>query len=149
MRASSLTRIFGALALATALTSGGAAQEEGGGATVTSVLDGAYTEEQAARAQEPYSESCATCHGNELNGGEGVPPLTGGLFMLHWADKSVAELFEYVHTQMPLGQPGSLSDEAYIDLVALILQANGFPTGDAELPTDTATLEQIMIEQPQ
>lgn len=150
MHASSLTQMCGAFALGLALTTAGLAQEQSGnGAAVTSVLDGAYTEEQATRAQEPYSENCATCHGAELNGGEGVPPLTGGLFMLHWADTSVADLFEYLHTEMPLGQPGSLSDDTYVDLAALILQANGFPAGDTELTTDTEMLEQIMIERPE
>lgn len=111
-----------------------------------SVWDGVYAEAQAERARDPYAEHCATCHGADLGGGESAPQLTGGLFMLHWAGEPVANLFDYVRTQMPLGNPGTLSDQTYADLVALILQENDFPAGEMELPPDMEALQQIVIE---
>ena len=44
---------------------------------------------------------------------------------------------------MPATRPGTLSQQAYSDVLAYILQANGFPTGAMELghePDDLATI---------
>ena len=74
-----------------------------------------------------------------------APPLTGLPFMFFWEDKTLAELYTYTHDNMPLGNPSSLSDQAYADLVALILNANGFPAGEAELLPDVDALAGITI----
>ena len=46
---------------------------------------------------------------------------------------------------MPPSRPASLGDETYADLVAYILQVNGVPAGDTELPADLDALNQMMI----
>jgi hypothetical protein len=50
----------------------------------------------------------------------------------------VGELLEFVSANMPNGNPHSLSEDTYADIVAVMLQSNGFPSGKSELGTDTA-----------
>ncbi|MEP6714385.1 MAG: hypothetical protein ABJC09_02350 [Terriglobia bacterium] len=45
---------------------------------------------------------------------------------------------------MPRDAPGSLSDSAYLDIVAWVLEANSFPSGDKALTLDT--LPAIRVE---
>jgi mono/diheme cytochrome c family protein len=40
-------------------------------------LDGVYTDAQASRGQKIYTESCSSCHGDDLSGGGQAPALTG------------------------------------------------------------------------
>jgi hypothetical protein len=47
---------------------------------------------------------------------------------------------------MPKNNPGSLTPEEYADVTAYILQLNGLPTGDEELPGDQAAARRIRIE---
>ena len=111
-----------------------------------SVWDGVYTEEQAQKGKDNYAQHCAGCHAPDLGGTPGGPALKGARFIFGWNDKSVAELYEYTSTMMPLGQAGSLSSEAYAAVVAHILEANDFPAGDEELLPDTDLLSNILIE---
>jgi hypothetical protein len=48
---------------------------------------------------------------------------------------------------MPQLTPHSLSDHAYTDIVAFILQANGFPYATSELEQDLGALNKIAIAQ--
>jgi hypothetical protein len=62
-----------------------------------------------------------------------------------WADATVGELFDRIRTLMPSDRPNSLSSQGYRDVVAFILQANKFPSGEKELDTDLDALRQIVI----
>lgn len=95
-----------------------------------SVWDGVYTEAQAARGKESYMTYCSRCHRPDLSGGDN-PALTGPLFLSHWMEDSLKPLFEKV-TQMPT-QGEKPTEEAHVDLVAYLLQANMFPAGKEEL----------------
>ena len=94
------------------------------------VWDGVYTEAQATRATGIFGASCAGCHTLTP---EGNRPLSGEEFWQSNTQKSVAELLGYVSKNMPNGNGGSLAQESYNDLVALILKSNGFPAGTTEL----------------
>ena len=50
-----------------------------------------------------------------------------------------------IRTTMPQGAPASLSPQAYVDIVAYMLQVNDYPAGDVELPTAESELEAIII----
>ena len=43
---------------------------------------------------------------------------------------------------------GGLSDEEYTDVLAYLLDASSYPSGESELPADKAALDQIMIVAP-
>jgi mono/diheme cytochrome c family protein len=76
-----------------------------------------------------YDKSCAACHGAELQGGGESPPLKGPPFLANWKGKTAAELYTFIHQNMPPGAAGSLSDADYRAVTAYILQANGAKEG--------------------
>ena len=112
---------------------------------VISVWEGVYTKEQAARGKARYFTSCAVCHGALLQGDSDSPELAGKSFMKRWGDQSVATLFAFASSQMPVGRPGSLGVQGYADVIAHILATNGFPDGQRELPANGQALEGIII----
>lgn len=94
------------------------------------VLDGVYTNAQATRGEAAYGMNCAKCHeGADVDG----PPLTGDPFIDRWREDSLATLFTFIRTQMPRDMPGALGEAMYRDIVAFLLQANGYPAGSGEL----------------
>ena len=98
--------------------------------------DGVYTEAQADRGKARYETSCSACH----RGG----PRTDDAFMRDWSGSDVETLFSQIKASMPAGAPSSLSDAAYLDIVAYMLQVNAFPAGSHELAVDA--LKRIRIE---
>jgi len=126
--------LFVALATASLVT----AQTTTPGGTV---WDGVYTEAQAARGTTAFDESCSRCHALAA---EGKAPVVGEPFWKSFAQKTVGDLLEFVSANMPNGNPGSLSEPTYRDIVALILKSNGFPAGTAELERNTIADVQIV-----
>lgn len=47
---------------------------------------------------------------------------------------------------MPKNEPGSLTPQEYVDVVAYLLRMNRLPEGSEELSTDVAVLRRIRIE---
>jgi len=115
-------------------------------AETKSVWQGVYTKNQAARGKARYFNACAACHGGLLQGDSDSPELAGTSFMKRWRDQPIATLFALASTQMPVGRPGSLGEQGYADVIAYILETNGFPNGERELSADGDTLENIIIE---
>lgn len=104
-----------------------------------------FTAEQVARGKVAYDSNCSTCHGPDLLSARYGPPLAGALFARTWGERSVGELYAYTHDRMPPSRPGSLPDETYADIVAHILNVNGIPEGDTELPADPSILDTMAI----
>ncbi|MYB19036.1 MAG: cytochrome c [Holophagales bacterium] len=111
-----------------------------------SVLDGIFTEAQAKRGRAAYDAQCTECHGEGLGGGEMAPGLTGVAFRFRWRGLKVADIYTSVQSTMPPEEPGTLGDQAYIDIVAFLLSANGYPAGDWELLANSSLLEGIAVE---
>ena len=116
------------------------------------VWDGVYSAAQAEQGKHRYSGPCGSCHGLALEGGHifgsrtrTAPPLRGEAFLSHWTGHSLADLFNQISTSMPLDHPGSLSPEANTDILAFIMQENGFPPGARDLPPDIAVMGTIQI----
>jgi mono/diheme cytochrome c family protein len=103
-----------------------------------------FTEAQAASGQQLYAANCASCHGQNLLAANYGPPLAGSFFAGRWEGRPVGELVDKVRT-MPPSRPGQLPEEAYLDLTAHILAVNGYPAGEAELPSDPEALATIVI----
>lgn len=99
---------------------------------------GSFTADQAARGTQAFTDNCSACHGVDFTGGPGSPSLKGPEFVFGWKDKPAAELYTYIHANMPPGQAGSLSEAQYYDIVAAILNANGVPAGAAGLSAANA-----------
>jgi mono/diheme cytochrome c family protein len=111
-----------------------------------SIWDGVFTDAQATRGKALYAESCASCHGGELTGGEMAPPLAGGEFMAGWDGLTIGDLFERVRISMPQNAPGSLSGQQNADILSFMFSANKFPAGQTELPKEAGILKQIKFE---
>ena len=112
----------------------------------SSVWDGVYTDDQAKRGQPLYSRHCASCHGEQLTGGEDSPPLTCGAFLANWNGLTMGDLFERIRVSMPQDRPGRLSRQQNADILAYVLSVNQFPPGKTELAIDTERLKQIRFE---
>lgn len=121
----------------------------------TSVWDGVFTDDQAARGQSAYSGACSFCHGRRLNGApddpdmRSSPPLARARFLREWEGRSLATLYEYTRLTMPEDNPNSLAEEEYVDIIAYLLSASGMPAGDDELAPDSQSLARIVIRQQQ
>lgn len=112
------------------------------------VRDGVFTSEQALRGKSGYDGVCARCHGALLNGSEGNGPvLKGAAFLAHWDKDTLGSLFTKIRDTMPRDGAGTLTDEVKIQILAYVLQQNGFPAGKADLPGDVAALEEVGIQQ--
>lgn len=111
-----------------------------------SVWDGVYTKQQATRGKSVYDNSCAGCHGAELEGANETPPLAGGSFLANWNSRSAGELYEIMSDTMPAGRPGTLSPAQYADLLAYIFAANKLPDGREELSANSEALRGILVE---
>lgn len=116
--------------------------------TAGTALAGIYTEAQVEAIQSLYTRSCATCHGASLNGTAIAPPLAGFAFTQYWDERSIGELFQYIHENMPADRPGTLTPAQTAGIIALILKSNGYPAGETELPTDEAALGAIIFGPP-
>jgi S-disulfanyl-L-cysteine oxidoreductase SoxD len=127
--------------LVTAQTSTSQTGASQAGARRRTVWDGVYTESQAARGMTAFGQSCAGCHALAA---QGKAPLVGDAFWKSFAQKSVGDVLEFVSTYMPNGNPGSLTEPTYRDIVALMLKSNGFPAGTTELGGDTIAGVQIV-----
>jgi mono/diheme cytochrome c family protein len=108
-------------------------------------LDGVYTDDQAKRGKTQYSQTCASCHMDDLSGSGQALPLAGDAFMQVWEGQTVDDLFELIHSTMPQDKPGTLTPEATLDVAAYLLQYNQFPSGKEELKNDPAALKGILI----
>jgi alcohol dehydrogenase (cytochrome c) len=108
--------------------------------------NGIFTEAQARRGAALYDGKCASCHGARLEGGSAAA-LAGAKFMARWGDgkHDADDLYYITRTTMPFGAGGTLSNQQYIDVVAFMLQANGYRAGAAELKPDSAALKKLRI----
>ncbi len=112
-----------------------------------SVWEGVYSDAQADRGQAQYERTCTGCHHSDLQGdsGEEIPALADEAFIARWTGRTVGDLFEKVDKSMPASNPGSLSAQQYVDIVAYLLQANKFPSGREELGGSAAELDRIVF----
>ena len=97
----------------------------------------AQTTQQADAGRTLFQTRCASCHAQDLAGGE-APQLSGSSFMAAWGTRAASELVSTIQTTMPPGNPGSLSADNVLNLASFILGANGATPGNAAL-TATAT----------
>ena len=103
------------------------------------VWDGVFTAEQAARGRTIFSAACADCHGADLSGSNRVP-LKGEIFLNHWMEGGLDALFDRVKS-MP--NRANLDDNAHADVLAFLLEANGFPPGVQELKASATASIQV------
>lgn len=109
--------------------------------------DGVYTKAQADGAKAQYEKLCASCHPftvaakkkpNDL-------PLGDEPFFEAWSGRRLSEMITLIALTMPNDGSATVTDEEAANLVAYILQQNGYPAGSTPLTKATAT---AVIERP-
>jgi S-disulfanyl-L-cysteine oxidoreductase SoxD len=123
-----------AIACTLALVVAAVASGQAPGGTETTVADGVYNQDQAKRGRSAYDAKCASCH----DGGTMGPELWGDAFQAQWENKYVREFFNRIQTTMPEDAPGTMSENDVLDVVAYVLQTNGFPAGDKAIASASA-----------
>jgi alcohol dehydrogenase (cytochrome c) len=106
-----------------------------------------FSADQAAKGRALYAKHCASCHGAKLQGEQVSPPLVGSRFDLSWRGKSAAVLGFHLRRMPPepVDAPGGLGDETYSNILAFLLEANGFVAGEGVLPADLDALGDLTI----
>ncbi len=94
---------------------------------------GPYTAAQAAAGRAIYQANCSSCHAANLSGLNSASALAGGLFISSWGDRTPSELIAFLEGAMPPGNPGSLGEQAYVNVTAFILDFNGAHAGSQPL----------------
>jgi mono/diheme cytochrome c family protein len=105
-----------------------------------------YTDAQASAGATVYAQSCAACHGSQLEG-VAAPALKGPAFgdMANAQSLTVDTLLDVISNTMPQSDPGSLKPEDYAAVTAYILQQNGYPAGTTAMVKGAAGLKDVKI----
>jgi mono/diheme cytochrome c family protein len=125
---------------------GGMAVPIAQGVAARTVWDGVYSEAQATRGKAVYEAQCAFCHQSDLRGQGFAPGVVEETFATRWQDGNLGDLFTIVKATMPQDKPASLTDDEYAAIVAYLLQANRYPTGQQELRADPAALKELVFK---
>jgi nitrate/TMAO reductase-like tetraheme cytochrome c subunit len=99
---------------------------------------GWFTEEQAAVGAKSYAQSCAQCHGANLEGGAG-PGLKGASWQQLYAGAKLLTVWGEIKGPMAQYVGTTFSTPESLDLLAYLLQQNGLPSGTQPL-ADTREL---------
>ena len=130
MAAASLLAWAAVVTLAAARPSGAAAA-----VVQQSTNDGVYSKAQADGAKAQFEKICAACHPfseAEKKKPKDVP-LGGETFFVNWTGRSVGEMVTTIAMTMPNDGSAVVSQEEALNLVAFILQKNGYPAGTKAL----------------
>ena len=97
-----------------------------------------YGVEQANAGQLAYDRACAACHMTNLQGSFEAPELAGPNFLNTWGGAPVSELLQFMQASMPPSGP-QLSEDDYTNVIAYLLQQNGFTPGGTALVATAST----------
>lgn len=100
-----------------------------------------YTEEQARRGQRAFRQVCSDCHYTS--------EFKGPVFTDVWARRTARDLYRELRRTMPDDNPGGLPRQTYVDVMAYILELNGYPAGSDELPPDDQVLGSFRLTPPE
>jgi polar amino acid transport system substrate-binding protein len=103
---------------------------------------GIFTSAQVTAGAKTYAASCSKCHGASLEG-VSAPALRGAGSGI--AGDTVSEAYKFISTQMPAGNPGSLSGTEYTNVMAYILSRNGHAAGMAHLTPGSAAKSTLKL----
>ncbi|MDX1578006.1 MAG: c-type cytochrome [Gemmatimonadota bacterium] len=97
-----------------------------------------FTAAQAERGREEFGYVCAECHATS--------EFRGRDFQFRWRRRTAWDFFRNVTETMPEDAPGSLTDGQYVDIIAFILEMNGFPPGEVELEATESALDRFIMD---
>jgi nitrate/TMAO reductase-like tetraheme cytochrome c subunit len=100
--------------------------------------DGWYSDEQAATGARTYAQSCAACHGANLEGGVG-PSLKGTSWQQLYGGAKLLTVWGEIKGPMAQYAGMTFTTQESLDLLAYLLHQNGLPAGKQPL-VDTKEL---------
>jgi mono/diheme cytochrome c family protein len=103
--------------------------------------DGIYTKAQADGAKAQFDKICAECHAFTVAAKKKAEdlPLGDDPFFRNWEGKTIDELVSVIVLTMPNDGSAVVDEPEALNLMAFVLQQNGFPAGTAPLTKATAT----------
>ena len=140
MRTSTIRRLTSGLMAAAGLMAVPAVGTAQGDTTALTSRSGVYTTEQAAKGKDVHGAACLSCHK--------AAEFMGEKFWSTLVDRPLLEFFKYIKSDMPQDNPGSLSDDDYVNVIAYIFSLNTMPAGQKPLASDTTTLAKIKVVSP-
>jgi cytochrome c5 len=125
-------------AVALAFSTAGPAQASSPQATSN---EGIYTKAQADGAKKQFDKICADCHPFTVAAKKKPKdlPLGDEPFFEQWTGRPLTELVTLIALTMPNDGSAVVTEEEAVDLVAYILQQNGYPAGSKPLTKETAS----------
>jgi mono/diheme cytochrome c family protein len=106
------------------------------------IRDGVFSPQQAARGQRLFESICTNCHE--------IEEFTGPDAYLEGVEgESLWDTFDFVSSEMPEDDPGSLKPEEYAAVLAYIFSVYGMGSGESDLPLDRDSLRAITIARPE
>ncbi len=108
-----------------------------------------YTSAQAASGEKQWAQSCASCHGENMEGGAG-PALAGpnARTLTTKLHATVSDIFGYMTTNMPLNAPASLTHDQYVNIMAYVMKLNGYAPSSVPLTFDGADSSKAPLRAP-
>lgn len=103
--------------------------------------DGVYSKAQADGAKAQFDKLCAECHAFTVATKRKAEdlPLGDEPFFRSWEGKPLAELVSLIVFTMPNDGRAAVEEAEALNLVAYMLQQNGFPAGSSPLTKATAS----------
>ncbi len=106
-----------------------------GGSAQATTNDGVYSKAQADAAKAQFDTLCADCHAFTVAAKKKPDdlPLGDEPFFKNWEGKAVSELVSVIVLTMPNDGSAVIGEDEALNLMAYVLQQNGFAPGDAPL----------------
>jgi polar amino acid transport system substrate-binding protein len=103
--------------------------------------EGLYTKAQADGAKKQFDKICADCHPFTVAAKKKPKdlPLGEEPFFEQWTGRPLTELVTLIALTMPNDGSAVVTEEEAVDLVAYILQQNGYPAGSKPLTKASAS----------
>jgi cytochrome c-type protein NapC len=108
----------------------------------TQRTEGWYTVEQAATGSGIFQHSCSPCHGANLEGGAG-PALIGSSWRQLYTGAKLLAPWGEIKGPMAAYAGAKFTTQQSLDILAFLLQKNGYPAGRTPL-TDTRELSEVV-----
>ena len=107
------------------------------------IWKGVFSPPQVERGKGTFTGLCRRCHADDLAGSRRGPALRGETFISNWEAQDLKRMFDKIRDTMPPDNPGSLTDDEYLEVMTYVLQANGYPVGTEELTAEAT--EDILV----
>ncbi len=105
-------------------------------ADARTVNDGVYTEVQAEKGETLYQQHCLLCHDKKY-----FRPV-----LQRFEGQPIGIMYTVMSASMPESNPGFLSEQEYVDILAYILSLSRYDAGDSELKYEEGVLNELIVE---